>query len=81
MNREFHNDWRLTNQKNYLYNKTLRRKLYDQTIETWDHDHCVFCWTRIDAKSPSAYTDEEGHWICEECYEEFKEMFEWEGIG
>ena len=81
MSKDLNNEWRLTNQKNYLYKKKLVMKSYDQTSETWDHDHCVFCWVRIDDKTPAAYTDGEGcHWICEKCYNDFKEMFEWEII-
>jgi hypothetical protein len=37
-------DWRLTNQEAYLKGATLVRKPYRAYSETWDHDHCVFCW-------------------------------------
>ena len=79
MSANLNEDWRLTNQKEYLYKKKLTKKKYEQPSETWDHDHCEFCWERIDVNSPAAYTDEDDyHWICEECYNDFKEMFEWE---
>jgi len=82
MSNNIHDDWRLTNQKKYLYKKQLKYKSYDKPDETWDHDHCVFCWDRIDESTSAAYADENcEHWICEKCFEDFKEMFEWEIVS
>ena len=78
MNKNFGNDWRINNQGKYLYGKKLERKVYEKISETWDHDHCEFCWERIDPNTHSAFTDGNGHWICEQCYEDFKELFAWE---
>ena len=37
------NDWRLTNQINYLFQKTLIKRRYEPFREGWEHDHCEFC--------------------------------------
>lgn len=72
------NDWRLTNQKNYLYKKELVKGKYFPYKEGWEHDHCAFCSERITEKTSVAYSTTDGyHWICEECYNDFKEMFGW----
>ena len=72
------NDWRLTNQINYLYNKTLIKSKYQPYREGWEHDHCEFCSERIDVNSPEAYcTEDKYHWICADCYNDFKDMFKW----
>jgi hypothetical protein len=76
-------DWRLTNQMNYLKGVSLIRSRYappsdDWEPDDWDHDHCEFCLGKIDASTEMAYcTTDYYHWICEECYADFKELFEW----
>ena len=40
-------DWRLTNQEGYLREATLTWKRYHALHETWDHDHCEFCWAKF----------------------------------
>ena len=40
-------DWRLTNQEGYLREATLTWKRYHAPHETWDHDHCEFCWAKF----------------------------------
>jgi hypothetical protein len=69
------NDLRLTNQIKYLFKENLLHKRYDSTD---DHMHCVFCWERIEDSLKKYYcTVGEGYWICEECYKDFKDMFQW----
>lgn len=69
------NDWRLTNQTDYLYNEELELKDY-VPMERWDHDHCEFCGETIDVNSPKAYaTKDNYYWICRKCFEDFKEIF------
>jgi len=75
------NDWRLTNQKNYLSKKKLLHTTYKSNNESWDHDHCSFCMENIDATTGYAYcTPDNYYWICETCFNDFKKMFEWEVI-
>ena len=56
--------------------------------EGWDHDRCEFCWREF---SDSDYecggqrslaegyvaADENYHWICPKCFEDFRERFRW----
>lgn len=95
-------DWRLSRgQEEYLNGVTLVRKKYQQWSETWDHDHCEFCWaTFVDpehsesqakmvrddpelqtegyAVQDSGPQDEDDYlWICESCFNEFRERFDW----
>jgi hypothetical protein len=57
----------------------------------WDHDHCKFCWVTFEEQAKVAARPPldrrvvtEGylvvgsrHWICEECFEDFKDEFRW----
>ena len=78
-------DWRLTNQENYLKGVKLVRRKYIQSIENpdLDHDHCCFCWAKfslIDATEflKEGYATSDGyHWICSQCFEDFKDRFQW----
>lgn len=73
-------DWRLTNQEKYLKGVTLRLKKYKSYRDGWDHDHCEFCWKKF-SESPSeteGYATEDNYrWICIQCFEDFKDLFEW----
>jgi hypothetical protein len=77
------NDWRLTNQEEYLKGATLQWRRYNRPSEAWDHDHCAFCWAKfmegdaLDVFHEGYVTDDNRHWICETCVEDFKDMFQW----
>ena len=80
-------DPRLTNQEDYLKGVTLFKKKYSQYSEEWDHDHCVFCWAKFaekdlipDALHQGYATKDDEHWICEECFQDFREAFSWKVI-
>lgn len=78
------NDWRLMGQEDFLMNAKVCRKRYKAPSPRWDHDHCVFCTDK--------FMDRDGYlregyctlncdgtfWICDECFEDFKEMFHFE---
>lgn len=71
-------DWRLTNQLEYLNNKNLIKTKYVPYRTGWDHDHCAFCNEEINEKTGISYaTEDKYHWICNECYEDFKKIFNW----
>ena len=72
------NDWRLTHQEDYLFGKKLMQIPYVPYRPGWEHDHCSFCFEKIDCSTKDAYcTEDQYHWICKECYEDFKDMFQW----
>jgi len=74
-------DWRLQGQERYLRGVTLARRTYKQYREGWEHDHCEFCWTKFSEKGENLnvgyVTTDYYHWICENCYQDFKDMFQW----
>jgi hypothetical protein len=74
-------DWRLTNQENFLKGVSLTRKRYQKYREDWDHDHCEFCWTKFSERPEDLHvgyvTLDNYHWICEDCFNDFKKLFGW----
>ena len=77
-------EWRLfRGQEEYLKGRKLTRARYT-TAEYGDHDHCEFCFKNfmehsdgIEYCTSTGYITDGGHWICEECYQDFKERFAW----
>jgi len=46
--------------------------------EEWNHAHCELCMDTIDASTCLAYcTEDFKKWVCEGCYQDFKETFGW----
>jgi hypothetical protein len=76
-------DWRLQGQERFLHGVTLHRAHWVAWRPGWDHDHCEFCWTKFGGEElPDAlhvgYTTEVCYrWICEQCFEDFRERFKW----
>ncbi len=81
------NDWRLQGQEKYLKGVTLRFKTYSKYREDWDHDHCEFCQTKfmesnhLDMLHEGYSTEDNYHWICSICFNDFKDMFEWNVVS
>ena len=76
------NDWRLTNQLSFLYEKAVVKKMYVAPSQEWEHDHCAFCCDKfaekgIDGLQEGYYVPDTKDWICDRCFDDFKEMFEW----
>lgn len=79
------NDWRLQGQERYLGGATLRRRNYRRPRgnRSWDHDHCEFCWAKFMVEDvPGVHhegynTRDQYRWICDDCFNDFREMFEW----
>ena len=51
-------------------------------FDLWDHDHCDFCYEKFMIETaieqPFAYRSQDYNaWICETCYNDFKEKFNW----
>ncbi len=77
------NDWRLAGQERYLKGVTLIWKNYRQPSDSWDHDHCSFCWAKFaEIDEPNALregytTSDDYHWICQKCFIDFQDLFAW----
>ena len=82
-------DWRLGSQENYLKGVALvhRRCRRNPRDATWDHDHCEFCWAKFtvedcpDVLHRGYATTDDYHWICEKCFDDFKDLFKWTVVG
>jgi len=78
------NDWRLQGQETYLKGVQLWWKTYTRYSESWEHDHCEFCWAKFmvedvpDVLHEGYATEDNYRWICEQCFEDFKDLFGWE---
>ncbi|MCI0613976.1 hypothetical protein L0244_13400 [bacterium] len=77
------NDWRLAGQERFLKGVDLIWKRYRQPSDSWDHDHCSFCWAKFaEIDEPNSLregytTSDDYHWICQKCFEDFQDLFAW----
>lgn len=73
-------DWRLTNQAAYLSGVPLVHAVWHGEGRN-DHDHCAFCWEKFAAYDGCLHegwcTEDRCHWICNECFRDFREQFCW----
>lgn len=74
-------DWRISNQKEYIYQANLKRIDYANKTTMCEHDHCEFCMSKFSNSLNDLHTGyctmDEYYWICEECFADFAEMFDW----
>lgn len=76
-------DWRIRNQETYLHGATLNFIRYQAPSDTWDHDHCEFCWAKFaewdgeEILKEGYNTQDKRDWICPRCFEDFKVRFNW----
>ena len=78
-------DWRLTGQEKYMKKAHLKKvspnnyALEKEQASNW-HEHCEFCMKTIDinTKNDCFATLDEYRWVCQECFDDFKDSFEWE---
>ena len=73
-------DWRLQGQENYLKGVKLIARVYN-AVKGWDHDHCEFCGAKFSNNEGDLHqgysTVDSYHWICKDCFNDFKDQFEW----
>ena len=74
-------DWRLNGQERYLYGVKLKHMNIKDKLNPSDHEHCEFCLEKI-SNYPNAIhdaycTEDEYHWVCDNCYNDFKARFNW----
>lgn len=75
-------DWRLNGQEEYLYQAELYRcGVSFPEPEEVDHAHCEFCWAKFSDYEEDLHegylTKDYYYFICEECYNDFKDQFKW----
>jgi hypothetical protein len=74
-------DWRLNNQEQYLQGVALSKKDYKKYREDWEHDHCEFCGKKFSERPEDlnvGYTTTDSyHWVCENCFRDFRDLFHW----
>ncbi len=78
-------DRRLRGQEAYLAGAVLVRRPYRRYVANtdWDHDHCAFCWAKFMVEDHPDMLDEgyatldDYHWICDRCFQDFREQFRW----
>lgn len=75
-------DWRLQGQERYLKGVTLEFKKYSKYREGWEHDHCEFCQMKFvetgsDTLHEGYVTKDNYHWICPQCFNDFRNLFKW----
>lgn len=53
--------------------------LEGEKIQHFWHEHCEFCWYKAltDIDCTFYCTEDMRYWICEECFRDFKEKFNW----
>lgn len=73
-------DWRLNGQERYLFRKELKRTVFTPSTQN-DHAHCSFCWEKFglfeDMATVGYKTIGGNWWICDQCFQDFKDKFEW----
>ncbi len=74
-------DWRIMGQEGYLKKRTVFHKKFNVLTTPIGYRQCEFCY--------SIFSDEPGKlkhgyhepisdsWICEDCFQDFKDMFQW----
>lgn len=74
-------DWRRQGQDKYLRGRAFRLAPYEPHRTGWDHDHCEFCGRKLgwdeDSVREGYCTSDGYHWVCPECFTDFKAEFEW----
>jgi hypothetical protein len=75
-------DWRRQGQERWLAGVRLIGRPYRLYRPGWDHDHCSFCWAKFSFYPGDLTwgyaTEDDYHWICSCCFEDFKEEFRWQ---
>lgn len=56
--------------------------LEGEKIQHFWHEHCEFCWEKAMTDIPCTFycTEDMKYWICEECFNDFKEQFNLQDI-
>lgn len=54
--------------------------LEGERIQQFWHEHCEFCWEKAYTNKSCVFycTEDMYYWICEACYNDFNEQFQWQ---
>lgn len=84
------NNWRLSmGQGEGMQDKEFQYREFVKPSERWEHEHCKFCGHKFMenpnglkdcSKQGYCSTDDREDWVCEECFDDFKEMFHWKVV-
>ena len=67
----------------YLHNQSVELKNFKEAFSSnpQEHRHCEMCWAKFgffEGDNHLGYYEENsGSWICQDCYENFKDLFGW----
>ena len=67
--------------KNFVESTNLGHEFLEgDKIQHFWHEHCDFCLEKAltDKECTFYCTEDMHHWVCEECFLDFKEKFNWE---
>ncbi len=78
-------DWRLQGQEKFLMRAAFAKRQYQKYRDDWDHDHCEFCSEKFSEGPKDLHvgyaTQDNLHWVCEGCFEDFKQHFQWRELS
>lgn len=81
---QFENDWRNMGQLDYLKNEKVAYLKY-MAKNPFDHEHCIFCYDTISVHDNDLHyaynTQNNRYWICEKCFNDFKDIFNWKIVS
>ena len=75
-------DWRIDTAKR-IKGARLRFHTYTKFSDTWDHEHCVWCWEKFMESRitpdilTEGYATEDGQWVCTSCFADLRDVMEW----
>jgi len=74
--------WRIEEYANTTVERTgkWQELLEGEKIQRFWHQHCEFCWEKALTYEPATFycTEDMYHWICGECFRDFKKQFHWQ---
>ena len=74
------NDWRINDHQKYLHGIALKKTTFKESAKN-DHEHCELCWEKFSNNDGDAHegycTLNNYYWICEECFKDFCDLFNW----
>ena len=69
-------------QDKYLKEIKLKFSQFNGSIR--EHDHCEFCFAKFSNNENDLHQGycslDKYHWICEMCYNDFKDYFQWKVV-